>query len=130
MTIHDGNGLSARQRKALPFFISTAHCEEACKKAGISRNCFYEWLKQPKFKAVLENLRNEVVQDAIAHLKINSTKAAETLISLTARTDNPSVQRAAANDILNHVMKFKEVMEIEQRLNEIERKISHKNFEE
>ncbi len=120
MTKYDKNQLSPKQLKALPILASISNCDEACKKAEISRNCFYQWLKQPEFKTELERLRNEFIQDAITQLKINSTQAAMTLAALTKRTDNPTVQRAAANDILNHVVKFKDMMEFEQRLSKLE----------
>ena len=127
MTKDDKNSdLSARQIKALPVFASTSNYDEACKQVGISRNCFYEWLKQPAFKAELNRMRDEMVSDAVAQLKMNSTKAAMTLSDLMDRTESPAVQRAAANDVLNHVMKFKEILEIETRLAALEQQIKDK----
>lgn len=124
MTKNDTNALSPRQIKALPILVAIPNCDEACKKVGISRNCYYEWLKIPAFKIALDEFRNAIVQEAIAQLKANSVKAADTLVSLTARNENPSVQRAAANDILNHVMKFKEMMEFEERISALEKRLS------
>jgi len=43
-----------------------------------------------------------------------------TLSLLLERDDNPSVQRAAANDILNHVGKFKELQELQERIEKLE----------
>jgi hypothetical protein len=54
---------------ALPFFISGSSIEGACKEAEISRETYYEWMKQPLFKSELEGLRNEVVSDAIGNLQ-------------------------------------------------------------
>lgn len=116
MTKNDKNDLSAKQIKALPILASTPNCDEACKKACISRNCYYEWLKHPSFKEKLNKLRNELVQDAVTQLKVSALKAASTLIKLTDRDDSPGVQRAAANDILNHVIKFQELKELEERV--------------
>lgn len=42
---------------------------------------------------------------------------------LLERDDSPTVQRAAANDVLGHVMKFMELKELEDRLADIERHI-------
>ncbi len=113
--------LSKRQTQALPIFASNLTIEEACERAGISRNTFYEWLKEPQFKLELDRLRNEIVNEAVNHLKITSTKAAKTLGDLLERDDSPTVQRAAANDVLGHVMKFMELEELEDRLADIER---------
>ena len=123
MTKSDNLSLSKRQKQALPIFASNLTVEEACERAGISRNTFYEWLKEPQFKSELERLRNEIVNEAVNHLKITSTKAAKTLGNLLERDDSPTVQRAAANDVLGHVMKFMELKELEDRLADIERHI-------
>jgi hypothetical protein len=121
MTESDKLSLSKRQKQALPIFASNLTIEEACGRAGISRNTFYEWLKEPQFKLELDRLRNEIVNEAVNHLKITSTKAAKTLGDLLERDDSPTVQRAAANDVLGHVMKFMELKELEDRLADIER---------
>lgn len=123
MTESDKLSLSKRQTQALPIFASNLSIEEACERAGISRNTFYEWLKEPQFKSELERLRNEIVNEAVNHLKMTSTKAAKTLGDLLERDDSPTVQRAAANDVLGHVMKFIELKELEDRLADIERHI-------
>jgi transposase len=123
MTESDKLSLSKRQAQALPIFASNLTIEEACERAGISRNTFYEWLKEPQFKSELERLRNEIVNEAVNHLKMTSTKAAKTLGDLLERDDSPTVQRAAANDVLGHVMKFMELKELEDRLADIERHI-------
>jgi hypothetical protein len=120
MTKTDKNSLSAKQLKALPIFASVPIVEQACKQAEISRDCYYEWMKLPVFKRELESLRNELVLDSINMLKLGARKAAATLIKLTGREDAPGVQRAASNDILNHVAKFKEIQEIEIRLSALE----------
>ncbi len=120
MTKTDINSLSPKQLKALPILASEVNCNEACRQVGISRDCFYEWMKQPLFKTELNKMRNELVQDAVIQLKVNAIKATSTLVKLTDRDDNPGVQRAAANDILNHVVKFQELQELEDRITVLE----------
>lgn len=120
MTEYDKNELSDRQLKALPFFAASASVESACREADVSKETFYRWLKEPLFKAELDKLRNEIVSDAVNHLKIITTKAAATLSTLLDREESPAVQRAAANDILGHVIKFMELKEIEERLKKLE----------
>lgn len=120
MTKTDENQLTSRQLMALPFFANSSSVEAACKLADVSKDTFYKWLKEPLFKVELERLRSEVVTEAINQLKISATKAATTLSTLLDREDSPGVQRAAANDILGHVMKFMELKEIEERLTLLE----------
>lgn len=124
MTEHDENTLSERQIKALPFFAGCSTFEEGCREAKVSKNTFYEWLKQPLFKAELTRLRDEIVADAITSLKSRVSKAVDVLGRLLDQNDNPSLLRGVANDIIGHVIKFKELQEIEQRLDSIERRMN------
>jgi hypothetical protein len=123
MTKNDRSALSRRQKAALPIFASKLNVEEACNEVGVSRNTFYEWMKNDLFKSELDRLRNDIVYEAINKLKINTVKAAGTLISLLSHDDCPTLQRSVANDILGHVMKFMELKEVEQRLVNLERTI-------
>ncbi len=121
MTESDENQLTPRQVAAIPFFAACSSVEAACKESGISKDTYYKWLKGPLFKSELDNARNQIVDDAISQLKINTTKAAMTLAALLDRDDSPAVQRAAANDILNHVGRFKELQELQERIEKLER---------
>lgn len=125
MTNSYKNGLSERQLKALPFLITAPSEAEGCLRAKIARQTFYEWLKEPAFKTELNRLRNEVIEDAIQALKVNTTKAVDTLVKLLDEP-NPLLQRNVANDILGHVIKFKELNELEARLDTLESKTIQK----
>jgi hypothetical protein len=120
-TKSDKTRLSERQLKAIPFLVSAASDGEGCRQAKIGRQTYYEWIKEPAFKAELSRLRNIVVEDAIQLLKAHTAKAVNTLVKLLD-VDNPTIQRGAANDILQHVTKFKEIQEIEERLETLERR--------
>ncbi len=112
--------LTDRQKKALPFFVGSRNHEEGCRKAGVSKHAFYTWLQNPAFKAELHRLQNEVVADAVQTLKFNVTHAADVLVSLLDNKANPSIQRAVCNDIIGHISKFREIEEIERRLEILE----------
>lgn len=40
----------------------------ACKKVGISRNTFYRWLRDPKFKGALESAIDDYTDSELAHI--------------------------------------------------------------
>lgn len=113
--------LTAKQKQALPILAAHPCIEEGCKAVGISTNCYYEWLKKPHFKEEMDRLRNELVESALDQLKVNSCKAVATLAKLLDKDDSPSVQRSAANDILNQVVKFRELQEFEHRISILEK---------
>lgn len=111
---------------ALPILATCPNYCEAAKIIGCSTEQIYEWLKDIGFKARLDQLRTEVVaqsvNEAVSKLKDAMTRAVDTLIALLVREDYPAVQRAAANDILGHIQKFKELEEFEKRLSKLEQR--------
>jgi hypothetical protein len=119
VTKTDQSTLSERQRKALPYFIASSSEVESCRQAKISKQSYYEWLKEPAFKGELSRLRGLAVEDAVEKLKSATMRSVDVLIGLLD-TDSPSIQRSVANDILNHVGKFIELKEIEKRLEGLE----------
>ncbi len=82
MTKSDEIGLSRRQLKALPFFVTSCLDVDACRKASISKQTYYEWLKNPPFKKELKRLRDLVIEDAVEQLKAYTSKAVSTLVKL------------------------------------------------
>ncbi len=104
----DDDVLSDKQRRALPIFCIQLNIEKACAEAGISKQTFYQWMRNPLFKRELKEMRREIGTPSSEQLKSESKKAAETLAELLDRSNPPSVRRAAANDILTYVLKFRE----------------------
>ena len=67
--------LNARQRRAIPFIVTSPTIIEGVKKAGVNPKTFYQWLsvnpktfyqwlKQPEFKAELDRQRDEIAEEA------------------------------------------------------------------
>ena len=114
--------LTKRQLQVLPFLLACPTYEEAARQAHVSVKQIYCWLKISAFKAELDRRRNEIIEEAVNKLKYHTTKAADTLVSLLSHS-NPTIQRGVANDLLNHVAKFIELREIEERIQFLEAKV-------
>ncbi len=82
--------LTARQLKAIPFVVSSPTYTEAIEKARVSRKTFYEWLKQPEFKAEINQQRNEITAEAFGILSQGLTKAVENLVKLLDHAETDS----------------------------------------
>lgn len=119
MKVH--SQLTKRQSQVFPHLLACSTYEEAARQANISVKQIYCWLKNSTFKEELDRKRNEIIEEAINKLKCNATKAADTLVSLLSHS-NPAIQRGVANDLLNHVAKFIELREIEERIQLLEAK--------
>jgi transposase len=93
---------TARQVKAIAFVVSSSTYSEAIEKAGVSRKTFYEWLKEPQFKAEIDRQRSEIIAEAFSKLSQSLTKAVETLVGLLNQTDD-RVKRLVREDVTGHV---------------------------
>lgn len=63
---------------------------------------------------------NHMIADAVEQLKAYTNKAVSTLVNLLD-VDNNALQRNVANDILNYVARYKEIQELEERIEAMER---------
>ena len=115
--------LTDRQLKAIPFIVTAPTYTEGVQGAGINRTTLYEWLKEPAFKAELDRQREEIAQEAFGMLRQALTQAAETLVGMLSGQDN-RLKRLAANDIIHHVLRHKELAELEDRLAAIEDRLA------
>jgi hypothetical protein len=112
--------LTDRQKKAIPYLVASPTYEQGRKRAKVSKNCLYEWLRNPTFKEELRKQRDQIVTEALEALKGNMTRAAEVLVSLLD-ADSDTLKRHVANDILNHANRGRELIEIEERLTRVEK---------
>ena len=117
--------LTDRQLKAIPIIVTSPKYSEACKKAKINRTTFYEWLKNPEFKAELDRQRDRIASEAFCVLSQSLTKAVETLVALL---DNPDdrLKRLTAKDIIDFIIRHKENEDLERRIVEIEARLAER----
>ena len=122
-----GEKLSERQKKAIPLLVNSPTVEGGCKGAKISRETYYQWLSDPLFKDELKRHRDQVIEEALNVMKANMTKAVNTLVTLL-NAKNEFLKRSVANDILGHVLKSKELEDIERRIEALERAVKEKRL--
>lgn len=72
-----GDKGNKKRAKALEGYVRGATVTAACKYAGISRKTWYEWLKDPEFKAQVEAAENQVT-DAIEQTAVEKACAGDT----------------------------------------------------
>jgi transposase-like protein len=112
--------LTSKQLKAIPILIGYDTVEGAARKAGISKNTFYTWMQQEEFSKAVSSARKKLLDKAMNKLMNVSMKAVITLKNLLD-AESEAVRRATANDVLGHVLKYRELSEIEERLETVEK---------
>jgi hypothetical protein len=121
-TIEEKIKLSRRQLKAIPFLIGSPTYTQGCEKAKINKTTLYKWLKNPEFRTELDRQRSEIVEAAFGMIAQNIEKAVSTLVGLLDTGDD-RVKRLTANDIVNHFLKRRELVDLEERIERIEERL-------
>lgn len=114
------NALSIKQLKAVTLLLTRHTRDEVVKELEISTETLYRWLRDPVFKEELRRQQDIIMEAALHILRSSMTKAAETLVSLLDEKGG-ELRRRVANDIISHVLKARELEELEERLEQVER---------
>jgi transposase len=112
--------LSQRKQKAIPVLIASDSIESAAEALGLSKATIYNWLKGEEFNKAVSDARKKLLDKAMNKLLNISMKAVLTLEKLLD-AESEAVRRSAANDILGHLLKHRELTEIEERLESVEK---------
>jgi hypothetical protein len=95
-----------------PVRASAAEC-------GLEERTAYGWLATPAFKARIVELRSQILDMALGRLTDASCKAVDTLVALLDE-DSPNIRLRAAASILEILGRYKDHVEIERRLTDLE----------
>jgi Helix-turn-helix of insertion element transposase len=117
--------LTNRQKSAIPAIVASPTYSEGCEKAQINRTTFYEWLKEPEFKAELDRQRDEITTEAFGVLSQSLTKAVESLAGLLDNKDD-RLKRLACKDVIDFIIRHKENEDLDRRLTEVEKRLAEK----
>jgi len=116
--------LSRKQERALTALLSHSTVTEASEACGVSERQLWRWLKDPKFSAAYNRLRNRLVESTLDRLAQMCGEATDTLRdTLTSEAAPAAVKVTAAAKILQLTLKLRETVEIEDRLRSIEEQI-------
>ena len=115
--------LTPKQRRTLAAILTARTYEDAIKAARIGRHTFYNYLKQPHFKAELDRQLNDLTDGAFNQLKSAAGDAVDTLRTLL-NSESENVRLRASQAIIDYVIKARELGDISARLDEIEKTIA------
>ena len=115
------NFVTRRQARALPILLSARTVGEGCQAAGISRKCFYNWMKEEAFRNEYRGRQSRLVDLAIVTLKGNAMEAAEKLSAMVSTEEGPLLRRVC-RDVIDLNLKIRELDEIEARLDALEKR--------
>ena len=113
------SGLTPKQEAVLTAILTEVTNEQAAKKAGISVATLWRYRQEPAFRIAYLQARRQIVEDAVALLQRASKKAVATLVE-NLDCGSPSVAVASARIILEQSFKGVELIEMEERVRQLE----------
>ena len=117
--------LTPKQEKTLAYLLSEPTIEGAAKAAKISKVTIYEWLKQPNFKAALDEAKHLLFGDGLATLKSAMTEGVEALRASLYDPDASVANKiSAATKLIELALRSHETIEVEARLQALELQIT------
>jgi len=114
------DGLSSKQRKAIAALLSSRTIEDAAKAIAITSRTIYRWMESNEFRNALLEAEGLAVDVATRRLIGGNDVALDTLADLMVKAESESVRRQAASDWLTHLIKMRELRNIEKRLTALE----------
>lgn len=119
--------LTYRQKRAIPFIAAARSIDSGCKDAEVSDATFYAWNANPAFRRELQNARDQIMRESMETIKANVGRAAQELVELL-NAKSPEVRRRAATDLINFALKWKDSVELAERLESVETLVMERRF--
>ena len=102
--------------------------ESAAQRAGLSERSVYRRLENPQFKRMLQDFRAELMKRTAGVLSAASLEAVKTLHALMDRNCSAATRLGAARSVLELNLRMRNVLEIEERLLEVEKLVHEPTF--
>ncbi len=122
MTGH-GEKLSRKKSAAIVALLTEGTITQAAGKTGVDESTLRRWLKEVGLKREFRAARRDVVETAVARLQQSAGKAADTLERNLTWGHSGSEIRAALG-ILENAVKAVELIDLAERLEQLETRIT------
>lgn len=117
---HGGSSLSTVKRRAVLALVEHGSVSRAADTCNLSRQSLYRWLREPEFERALREASSEQVIEASRRLTSLTMRAVDRLEKLLD-SERELTQLKAVESILTHGARLRELVELEERITNLER---------
>jgi transposase len=119
--------ISLNQKKTLIALTTNLHISDVAKSVGVSERTIYRWLSDPIFKSELIKTHSIMLGEEVRKLSNLQEKATEIILSIASNSKNETTRLRAAMFLKSHYLKIWDIVQIEERLTSIEKKLERRN---
>jgi CHAD domain-containing protein len=121
--------LTPKQTKALAAIFSTPTLTAAAQVVGVKRVTLQRWLKQEHFRRALQELQNEAIMAVSRGLLSLSESSILALQDGLDEAQPIRIRLRAASEVFDKLLKIRQLVEIEARIDALEVAINNANLE-
>ena len=112
--------MTAKQQKAIEALLSESSIRQAAAVAGLGEKTIRRWLRVQEFSRAYQEARQQVFADALADLRAATHEAVDALRK-AVREESGALRVKAATTVLELSIRSAETLELEVRLERLER---------
>jgi hypothetical protein len=119
--------LTRKQERGIAALLTAGTPTRAAAEAGVNERTLRRWLKEPAFAQAYAEARRQCLEVALTRLQEATGQAAVNLVAHMAAQD-PNVALRAAVAVIDRGVRAGELLDIEPRLAEVERKLKQQGL--
>lgn len=118
-------GITRNQKRAITALLTCRNVQDAASKTNLGHRTISRWLAEDEaFQIALSQAEGQAIDAATRQLVVLADEAINTLRDLIKSADaTDTIRLRAAQAVLAHLLRLRELRNVEQRLAELERKI-------
>ena len=114
--------LSPSKQRAVLALVEHGSVVAAADACKLSRQTLYRWLREPLFAQALRIASGEQIEQASRRLSSLMIRAIDELERLLS-SESEHQRRLTADSVLSHALRLRELVELEQRVSNLEKQI-------
>jgi hypothetical protein len=122
MKDHATSGFPAKKDRAAAFLASGLTARATAAKVRVSERTISVWRDDPEFVRLIALYQTRLISRSLGKLAGAASKAVQTLSACLESGDGDGVRVRAAVAILDQLIRVREIVNIEERLRELEKR--------
>lgn len=122
MTSTANTKLPHKQERAIAELLQQPSVVAAAAAAGVGEKTIRRWLKRSDFRKAFQAAATEVLERAIGRLH-KTTEAAVDVLNTSLESQSEAIRVRVALGVFDRVLRAKELLELEQRLSDLEKQL-------
>ena len=123
MFSHETSGFPAKQDKAAALLASGLTIRATAKKTGVTERTIHTWRDNPEFIALVVSYQSRMIARSLGKLANAASRAVTTLTDCLQSKESDAVKVRAAVAILDQLIRIREIVNVEERITQLEKRI-------